>query len=331
MTSTLDLHIRRCAPSLIAAMAAALILATPLQAGQPPAPPAAPASSDANADTERQLETARQRLDAAAREVAELSARLGGNVEMRVLRLAGPPPRAMLGVQIDTKPGAGGAHVLEVSPGGAAAEAGIEAGDVISAIDGQDLSKADDPGRVLVERMRSLKPDSKVKLRVVHVGKARDVEVTPRPLPRDMAWGGPMPSPPMQSFGGRERMPMQGFGFRSGEGPPGPGPHPGPGRENREGPMWGDRGGFDDLELATLSPRLGSYFGAKSGVLVVRAGGAALKLEDGDVITAIDGREPTSAAHATRILRSYQRGEKILIKVIRDHKPQQLEVTTDRR
>ena len=45
-----------------------------------------------------------------------------------------------------------------------------------------------------------------------------------------------------------------------------------------------------DMELATISPQLGSYFGTDKGVLVVRAPtDGALKLEDGDVILAIDG------------------------------------------
>ena len=88
-----------------------------------------------------------------------------------------------------------------------------------------------------------------------------------------------------------------------------------------------ERGSFAGMELASLTPRLGSYFGAKEGVLVVRSGNSAFQLEDGDVITAIDGREPTSAAHATRILRSYQRGEKLSIKVMRDRKARTLEVT----
>jgi S1-C subfamily serine protease len=45
------------------------------------------------------------------------------------------------------------------------------------------------------------------------------------------------------------------------------------------------------------------------------------------VIVAIDGREPSSAAHATRILRSYQRGEKLSLKVLREKKSATLEVT----
>src|SRR5262245_21937906 len=93
-----------------------------------------------------------------------------------------------------------------------------------------------------------------------------------------------------------------------------------------EGPDDGAR--FRDVEFATLSEKLGSYFGVKSGVLVVRAGAnSAFKLLDGDVILAIDGREPTSAQHAGRILRSYGDGEKLTLRVQRDRKAQDLEIT----
>ena len=80
------------------------------------------------------------------------------------------------------------------------------------------------------------------------------------------------------------------------------------------------------LQLATVSPRLGSYFGAKSGVLVVKVDNASLKIEDGDVITAIDGRQPTTAEQAQRILGSYGPGEKIGLKLVRDRKPVSLDV-----
>jgi hypothetical protein len=80
------------------------------------------------------------------------------------------------------------------------------------------------------------------------------------------------------------------------------------------------------LELATLSPRLGSYFGAKSGVLVVHTDNASLKIEDGDIITAIDGRQPTTAEQARRILGSYAGGEKIGLKLVRDRKPLSVDV-----
>jgi hypothetical protein len=323
-------------------LAAAFALSPAARAAQPAAPPAPLATqaapADATADTERQLEAARQRLEAAAHEVAELSSRLGENVSLRFMRRGSQPPRAMLGVQIDSRPGSGGAHVMAVSPGGAAAAAGIEVDDVITAIDGEDLAKAADPGRALVERMRELKPETPVKLRVAHAGKVREVEVTPRAPPPGMAaFAGPMPgmAPPGGGVIEERRIVRPGpdgepqtqiFQFRS----PGPGGRDGPGPD---GPMTFqlEAREFQGLELATLSPRLGGYFGAKAGVLVVRAGGSPLKLEDGDVITAIDGREPTSATHATRILRSYQQGEKVVIKLVRDHKAQQVEVVMEGR
>ena len=79
------------------------------------------------------------------------------------------------------------------------------------------------------------------------------------------------------------------------------------------------QGPLGEMELVSLTPQLGRYFGTDKGVLVVRAP-KDFKLEDGDVILSIDGREPTSGSHATRILGSYQPGEKISIKVMRQQK-----------
>ena len=96
--------------------------------------------------------------------------------------------------------------------------------------------------------------------------------------------------------------------------------------EIRRGDEQGTR--FGGAEMASLSERLGSYFGVKSGVLVVRAGvDSPFKLQDGDVILAVDGREVSSAQQAGRILRSYQSGEKLTLKVQRDRKVQNLEIT----
>ena len=53
---------------------------------------------------------------------------------------------------------------------------------------------------------------------------------------------------------------------------------------------------------------------------------ASLGLKDGDVIVAIGGREPQNGRHAMRILRSYQPGESVDLKLLRDRKPQALSV-----
>ena len=77
------------------------------------------------------------------------------------------------------------------------------------------------------------------------------------------------------------------------------------------------------LDPAAPSPALPS-----GGVLVVQAPkGDAFKLEDGDVLQAIDGRKPDDGAHAMRILRSYRSGEKLTLTVLRQRKPVSLSVT----
>ena len=55
--------------------------------------------------------------------------------------------------------------------------------------------------------------------------------------------------------------------------------------------------------------------------------GDVYKLQEGDVILTIDGREPSNGSHATRILRSYQPGEKLTLRIMRDRKPIDMEVT----
>jgi len=91
-------------------------------------------------------------------------------------------------------------------------------------------------------------------------------------------------------------------------------------------------GSFGGMELASITPKLGAYFGVTEGVLVVQAPkDAAFKLEDGDVIQSIDGRKPEDGAHALRILRSYKSGEKLNLSVLRQRKPVTLAVTMPER
>ena len=87
--------------------------------------------------------------------------------------------------------------------------------------------------------------------------------------------------------------------------------------EQPEGPLRA----AGTLELITLTPRLGSYFGTDHGVLVARAPTrGVLKLQDGDVILSIGGRVPASGSQAIRILTSYDPGEKIDLVILREHR-----------
>jgi C-terminal processing protease CtpA/Prc len=253
------------------------------------------------------LEKARGRLDEAMREVAELSTKLAHDERREFVWIEnGEPRRAMLGVQVDPASGKEGARLLSVSPGGAAAEAGLVKGDVIVSLDGKTIPGGSGATRAVVDYMRTVKPEQKVKVKVVRAGKNQDFVVAARPAGRtfniavpNMEHVGPMVAGAMPRI--RE--------FRA---------------------FW--PGSFGGMELASITPKLGAYFGVNEGVLVVQAPkDAAFKLEDGDVIQSIDGRKPGDGAHALRILRSYKTGEKLNLTVLRQRKPMTLAVTMPER
>jgi C-terminal processing protease CtpA/Prc len=288
----------------------------------------APASAEAQAEAEAakaekadldaQLADARRQLEDAARQVAEISSRMAKPyIDDFMYMGAEGPPRAAIGVQLDPHSGKDGAVIQEVSPGGPAADAGIHAGDIIVAVNGNDV-KGNKPVREVLHQVAKLEPESKVKLTVIRDGKPREFTVTTRPgatyfydmnIPRPPRPPRP-PEPPAPPGAPDMSFDFKDFNF---------------GPRMIHGPMG-------ELELVSLTPQLGSYFGTDKGVLVVRAPKeAGFKLEDGDVILAIDGREPTSGSHATRILSSYQPGEKISMKVMRQHKSLNIETSLPER
>ena len=255
---------------------------------------AAPAALD-EARVERRLEAAQRRLEQAAKEVAELSASMATE-QMKDVHIHLGEPRAMLGVQLgEAQPGGGGVRVAGVSPGGAAAEAGVKPGDVIISINGR---RAASPG-VVTHEVHALKPGDPARLEIDRGGKRQVLVATTRGGdPRLALLGGDFDWPAMASLG------------------------------NWVEDWHGGQGGFGELELCAVSPDLGRYFGTAKGVLVVKApADGALKLRDGDVIVSIDGREPQGVSHALRILRSYQPGEHATLAILRDRKPQRLDVT----
>lgn len=274
---------------------------TPTAGAAREAPPAKVDAEQIRAD----LEAARKRLDEAARDVAQLSQQLGrGEVGDVFFFDAGGPKRAVLGLQLDAQGGRQGARVMGVSPGGAAAEAGVLVGDVIVNIDGKQVAGRDEPSRAVIEHMRTVEPDQKVKLKVLRDGKSKDFTVVARPM---AAFAGTrMFGAPAPAVGGPFVTPLPAM------------------RTHAFG--WARE--FGGLELASLTPRLGAYFGATEGVLVVKApDNATYKLEDGDVIQSIDGRKPEDGAHALRILRSYRPGEKLALSILRQRKTMRLDVT----
>lgn len=262
------------------------------------------AQGDDEEALEKRLADAQRRLEDAAREVAELSGEAAGAGAHREFEVFLPGPRrAMLGVNLGgAEPNGGGVRVEGVSPGGPAAEAGVKAGDVIVAIQAKPVTT----GRELVKVMAAIEPGEKVALELRRGGKPFRLAVEARPMDHVFFTGPGAMLPGLPAIRALPALPpMHGVELV--------------GDSHWLLDEWGA------AELVTLTPGLGRYFGADQGVLVARAPeNSGLGLQDGDVIVAIGGREPQSGRHAMRILRSYQPGEAVELRILRDRRVQTL-------
>lgn len=257
---------------------------------------------------QKQLDEARTRLDAAARDVARLSTELYGDRDAQFARMMHGPQGAMLGVNIGGSRGLDtGVEVAGVSPGGPAEAAGLRAGDVIVAVDATQLKQADgrSPSAQLVGYMRSVEPGKTVRVQYLRDGKRLTADV--KTIAAEPMFFGLM----------RDHMPRGPLGMG-----PGGMSHPG-----FHGMLMG-RPGFGSLELVPMTPGLGRYFGTDKGLLVVRAPReAGVGLEDGDVLMTIGGRTPDSAGQAFRILQSYDVGDKVQLGILRNRKRMDVDAT----
>jgi len=256
------------------------------------------------ADIEQKLEAAQKRLDAAAQEVADLSMSLSDYVVPHVRAFPGVRvQRAMLGINLGPRSDKGpddGVKVVSVSPGGAAADAGLKADDLLLEINGKSLKREGDasPRDRLLAAMREVKAGDKVSVRYRRDGNVSAASIVAQ-SPEDHLFTMALP-------------------FHGEHGPGFP-PHMS---------FMRAAGVFGSAELVALTPKLGQYFGTEKGLLVVRAPeDSRLKLEEGDVILDIDGRTPSSASHALRILGSYQSGEKLKLNILRAKKRMTFDVT----
>jgi len=268
------------------------------------------------AEVAKKLYEAERKMAEAARQIAELSSeRLPQMREMqrRIEIINDGRPR--LGVNIGEENSDGpveGVSIVGVTPGSAADDAGLRAGDVITAINDETLSAnaAGEATRLILDFMEGVEEGDILQVEYLRDGKVGTVEVEPRPVEmRKYAFGGlprdfSMPSMPKVHVAPEvvEKL-RNSFTF------------------SWPGNVWAG------MELVELNEGLGKYFGADAGVLVVSAPESnTMQLEDGDVIRKIDGREPTSVRHAIRILGSYQPGEKLELEILRDKKKRTLDI-----
>lgn len=261
------------------------------------------------AEVSVQMREAEKRLAEAAQRVAELSTeRLGqmGNVQRYAFHLSDKP---RLGVTIgddDKISPVEGVAVIGVTPGSAAADSGLRSGDILTLVNSESLSadSSQEANKRLLDFMEGVEEGDKLEIEYLRDGNVGTVEVEPRVVEQNaFAW-----APDGQSFSV-------------------PDVQVAPRIVERFRFAFSGRHSWGDMELVELTEGLGRYFGTESGLLVISAPKSnAFKLQDGDVIQSIDGRDPSSVNHCMRILASYQPGEKIELKIMRDKRRETLDI-----
>ncbi|MBS0515993.1 MAG: PDZ domain-containing protein [Proteobacteria bacterium] len=309
--------------------------------------PHADAKIDAQ-EARRELDGMREQMRELSKKMAEMSARLGDvGPRSYAWQYIGDQDRGMIGVVLSK--GEHGTRVDAVTPGGPADKAGIKNGDLIVKVRGEALEgPADDSAKFLSEALRNLKVGQEVTLTLQRDGKNVDVKVkAERREPFNFAYSidsanidaeqvrkdveqalrdahlsreeaakigaearhaaeqGRLLAEQQRSVAAQARE-IADQARRQAQ------------QIRYSTPWWG-------LNLASLNPDLGGYFGADHGALVLSAdAGTAKTLKSGDVLLAIDGKKIERPEDAMRLLREGETGREIKVEVLRQHKTQTL-------
>lgn len=273
--------------------------------------------AERNDEVERRIYDAERRMAEAARQIVILTderlPQLQG-MQQRIEIISSDRPRLGVTIGGDEEGPVKGVEILGVTPGSAAEDAGLRAGDLMTSVNGESLGAPSiaEATKRLLDFMQGVELGDTLDIGYVRDGKTGKVQLEPALIESHVF-----------AFSGDGR----GMGLPTA-------PHiqvlPGaphaPHAPNQMVFQW-TSGGWGDMELVELSAGLGQYFGTDQGLLVVSAPESTLlQLEDGDVIQKIDGREPTSVRHALRILGSYQAGESIKLEIMRNKKRRTLDV-----
>lgn len=231
--------------------------------------------------------------------------------------------RARLGVTVQTEANPEtdryGALIETVAPRGPAAKAGIQAGDIITELNGESLLSGSEsydegesaPGMRLIERARNLERGDTVTVELRRDGETMSVELVAGDFEGYAFSFGDSAGWNFDENLLEKSARMRDLAVRLRELPE---------IHVRAPETFALRLGarLPGLELVALNPQLGEYFGTEEGVLVVAIPeDSDLGLQAGDVIERIDGREVKNPSHAMRILRSYDADEEVTFEVIR--------------
>jgi PDZ domain len=285
------------------------------------------------ADAERELGAMRDQMRELSRKMADLSVKLGDvGPRSYAYRYIGDPQRGMLGVVL--APAKQGVRISGVTPGGPAEKAGVRNSDVLVAIDGKSVEHSEDA----MEKLRDLKIEQSVRLTVLRDGRNNDITVKAErrePYNFAYAFGNDLPDSAAEPGDMDFPAPALGHDFDKYI-------HEQVERAMRQAqtaelnaeriaerassqaeralarlhistPWWG-------LNLASLNPDLGGYFGTDKGVLVLSADESLKELKPGDVLQQVAGERVERPEDALRLLRELPAGSEVKVQVLRQRK-----------
>lgn len=234
--------------------------------------------SAAQSDWKIAVEEIREELQKSMAEIQQLKERLreDGLPSIRSFDALGVQDRATLGVILQ-KDNDNPLMVAGFTPQSSARDSGIEEGDVLIAIDAQDLTGDLATAATLINYLETIEPGTDVIVTVTRGEVEHQFTVETHSLPPMLGWID-------RGFGDRQVHPYVEFRQER--------------ADRNDGWLdripWGNRNvprmDESDVEVTDLNPELGSYFGVESGVLVLKAGEEST-LEAGDVIVAVGGQD----------------------------------------
>jgi len=260
-------------------------------------------------EVELRMREAQQQLEEVAQRIAQLSAEQLAQAGEYENEWVVESDRLLLGITIgsdDNGKPVEGVEIMGITPGGAADDAGLRSGDIVTALNGESITSDSsyEANRKLLNFMGGVKEGDILDVDYLRDGKSGSTELSPQQ--------------------GSARTFSFGFGDAH------MGTRVAPSAPNASVFTWVNRSGghgFGDMEMVELNEDLGRYFGTDSGLLIIKAPeDNSFTLRDGDVIKSIDGRIPKDLHHAVRILSSYSSGETVNIEIMRDKKKQKLTI-----